>query len=162
MKKTVYAVVTFIIVLILAGYSMKSNAQELDQYFQAGIGQSVANSHLKTGEVGFHVNNWEFQATLMEEGSTKNGFQDQSQIYSVSYVTEPNWGVHGVDPYLRLGLSYNTESELVGDTNFRLGVGMNFNDVWRVEYSHHSSAGIHQTNSGIDYLTVSYLFDPFW
>lgn len=159
MKKTAYAVLAFIIVLILAGYSMKSNA---DEYVQVGIGQSVVNSHLKTGEVGYHINNWEFQATLQESGETDRGNQDLLDIYSVSYVTEPNWGVWGVDPYLRLGVSYNDGSPMVGDVNFRLGVGVDFHNVWRVEYSHHSSAGIHSPNTGIDYVTVSYLFDPFW
>lgn len=161
MKKTAYAVVAFIIVLILAGYSMRSNAND-DQFFQVGIGQSVINSHLKTGEIGYHINDWEFQATLQEAGDTKRGYQDKVNIYSVSYVTEPQWEIYGAEPYFRLGMSYNDDSPMVGDTNFRLGIGVNFHDVWRVEYSHHSSAGIHDPNTGLDYITVNYLFDPFW
>jgi len=161
MKKTAYAVVAFIIILIAAGYSMKSNADD-DQFFTIGIGQSVVNSHLKTGEIGYHINDWEFNATLQEAGPTKRGDQDKVNIYSVSYVTEPGWGVWGVEPYFRLGVSYNDDSPMVGDTNFRLGIGVDFHNVWRVEYSHHSSAGIHDPNTGIDYVTINYKFDPFW
>ena len=161
MKKTVYAVITFIVILILAGYSMKSNADE-EQFFSVGVGQSVVNSHLKTGEIGYHINDWEFQATIQESGKTSRGHQEQVEIYSVSYVTEPSWGIYGVEPYFRLGVSYNDSSPMVGNTNFRLGVGVNFNNIWRVEYSHHSSAGIHSPNTGIDYVTINYLFDPFW
>lgn len=170
MKNTVYAVIAFIVVLILAGYSMRSNADEgsvalrptNDEFFHIGIGQSVANSHLKTGEIGYHINDWEFQATLQESGPTRKGRQELVNIYSVSYVTDPGWDIYGVGPYFRLGVSYNDDSPLVGDTNFRLGIGVNFNDVWRVEYSHHSSAGIHDPNTGIDYLTVNYMFSTFW
>lgn len=85
MKKTVYAVIAFIIVLILAGYSAKSNAND-DYYFQIGIGQSVVNSSFKTGEVGFHAKNWELQATLQESGTARGRKQDLVDI-STLYLT---------------------------------------------------------------------------
>ena len=158
-SKTAIAVVTFVLVLVIAGYSAKANS---DQSFNIGVGQSVINSHLKVGMVGYQINNWEFNARLMEEGFTKNGYQDQMETYSVSYLTKPNWGFYGVDSYFRLGVSKNSGSELVGDTNFMLGIGADFHDVWRIEYVHDSSAGIHNPNSGVDAVIVSYQFDPFW
>ena len=151
MKKTAIVVLIFIILLVWAGYS------RADDGFRFSIGQSVINSDLKTGELGYEVNNWEFNATLMEAGDTKNGHQGQLAIYSTSYLTRPEaFRTSWAQPFLRLGVSYNDGSELVGRTNFRLGVGVDFSDVWRLEYSHHSSAGIHQTNTGVDYVTGTY------
>lgn len=157
MKKTAIAVLIFIILLVWAGYS------RADDGFRFSIGQSVINSHLKTGELGYEVNNWEFSAALMEAGDTKNGHQDQLALYSASYLTRPEaFRTSWAQPFLRLGVSYNDGSELVGRTNFRLGVGVDFSDVWRLEYSHHSSAGIHQTNTGIDYVSVTYKVPVPW
>lgn len=158
-NKTAIGVFIFICLLIFAGYSAKIEAEEK---FYIGVGKSVINSHGKVGEIGYEINDWEFQATLVEAGDTKNGFQDQLEIYSISYLTKPHWGYKGVDPYVRLGVSYNSGSNLVGDSNFRLGLGLTFHDVWRVEYSHHSSAGIHQTNTGIDYTSLTYTMPLPW
>jgi hypothetical protein len=157
-NRTALGVLTFIILLILAGYSAKSDADS----FNIGVGKSVINSHLKVGMVGYQINNWEFNARLMEAGPTKNGYQNQMETYSVSYITKPQWGVYGVGPYMRLGVSKNSGSSLVGDTNFMLGVGVDFNEVWRVEYVHDSSAGIAPTNTGVDAVVISYQFSPFW
>jgi len=159
MKKTAYLVVAFIIILVLAGYSVKANAES---YATLGIGTTVINSTLKTAEVGFNYNRWELQGTLIEKGSTKNGAQDYLKLASVSYLVEPSWGHKGIDPYFRLGLSYNPESNLVGNSNFKLGIGVDFNEVFRVEYTHHSSAGIHSPNTGIDYVTIVYRLPNPW
>jgi len=157
MKKTAIVVLIFIILLVWAGYS------RADDGFRFSIGQSVINSDLKTGELGYEVNNWEFNATLMEAGDTKNGHQGQLTIYSTSYLTRHEaFRTSWAQPFLRLGVSYNDGSELVGRTNFRLGVGVDFSDVWRLEYSHHSSAGIHQTNTGVDYVTGTYKVPMPW
>jgi|AntRauTorcE11898_2_1112593.scaffolds.fasta_scaffold00821_6 hypothetical protein len=161
-NKTVAGVILFVILLLAAGYSAKSNADDHGM-FNIGLGSTLINSTLRVGEVGFVYNNWEVQALIMKQGDTKNGVQeDNLEIYSVSYVTEPLWGYKGVEPYFRLGVSANSGSNLVGPTNFRLGLGVDFNKVWRLEWSHHSSASIHEVNTGIDYVTVSYQFDPFW
>jgi hypothetical protein len=157
-NKTALGVLSFIVVLILAGYSVKANSDEL----HLGLGKTFVNSTLAAGELGYEYNNWEVQATLMEDGDTKNGWQDQIQIYSVSYLTKPNWGAYGVHSYVRMGLSYNTGSNLVGSTNFRLGLGLDFNKVFRLEYVHHSSAGIHNPNTGIDYIALSYTMEAPW
>lgn len=158
-NKTFLGVLTFIVLLLFAGYSAQSNAGD---GARISVGKSVINSQLKVGEIGYEYSDWEFSASLLEEGSTKNGFQEQLEIYSVSYLTKPNWGYKGVDPYFRLGVSYNSGSELVGKSNFRLGIGADFHNVWRVEFHHLSSAGIHQTNTGIDYITITYKIPPLF
>jgi hypothetical protein len=61
-----------------------------------------------------------------------------------------------------MGLSYNDGSKLVGRTNFRLGLGLDFNEVLRVEYVHHSSADIHNPNRGIDYIMLNYTVQAPW
>ena len=159
MKKTAYFVLAFIIVIIMAGYSAKSSAES---FATLGIGTTLINSTLKTAEVGFNYNSWEVQGTLIEKGSTKNGPQDYVKLASLSYLIEPSWGYVGVEPYFRLGLSYNPASNLVGNSNFKLGVGVDFNEVFRVEYTHHSSAGIHSPNTGVDYITIVYILPNPW
>jgi hypothetical protein len=158
MNKTRIAVAAFIVILIAAGYAATARADTVN----IGVGKSVINSHLKVGEIGYQHKNWEAQASLMESGNTKNGNQKQLVLYSVSYITEPGWGYKGVEPYLRLGVSHNTGSELVGNNNFRLGIGVNFNKVFRLEYVHHSSAGIYKNNTGIDYVMLNYVMVAPW
>lgn len=158
-KKTVIGVIAFILVLIAAGYSAQSNAE---QSAYIGVGKTVINSHLKVGTVGYTWNGWEASARLLEDGDTKNGRQDQVALYSVSYLTEPGWGYRGVEPYFRLGLGHNSGSNLVGPTNYSLGVGLNFHRVFRLEFVHDSSAGIHPTNTGIDQAVLTYTFQPPW
>jgi hypothetical protein len=156
MKKTAILVAVFIIALIVAGYVRADDGARI------GLGKSIINSDLKTAEIGYEWNSWEASATLSEAGKTKNGFQDQVETYSVSYLTRiaaaPVWA----KPFLRLGVSYNSGSNLVGPTNFRLGVGVDFSDVWRVEYVHHSSAGIHRPNTGVDYVMLTYKMPAPW
>jgi hypothetical protein len=153
MKKTAWLVLLFIILIVGAGYSVKANAAD---GVRVGLGKSIINSDSKIGEFGYEYNGFEVQASLMEAGETKRGDQEQVALYSLSYLIVPQWGYKGVEPYFKLGASYNDNSPLVGNTNFRLGVGIDFHDVWRLEYSHHSSAGIHQVNTGIDYVTITY------
>jgi len=158
MNKTGIAVALFVVILIAAGYAAKSEADTV----HIGIGKTVINSHLKTAEVAYNREGWEASAALTEAGRTKNGNQKQLVLYSVSYITEPGWGYKGVEPYLRLGVSHNTGSELVGANNFRLGIGVNFNKVFRLEYVHHSSAGIYKNNTGIDYVMLNYVMVAPW
>lgn len=158
-SKTAIGVVVFVIILVLAGYSAKSNAE---QYAYIGVGKTVINSHLTVGMIGYEYNNWEANARLLEDGQTINGHQDQMQIYSLSHLTKPNWGYKGVDPYFRIGASYNNGSALVGRTNFMLGVGLNFHKVFRVEFVHDSSANIHNPNTGVDQIVLSYIMDVPW
>jgi hypothetical protein len=158
MNKTKLGVAAFVVILIAAGYAAKARADTV----HLGLGKTFVNSSLAIGEIGYEKNNFEVQASLMEDDSTKNGQQAQMQIYSVSYLTKPQWGYKGIEPYVRLGLSYNDGSELVGRTNFRLGLGLDFNKVFRLEYVHHSSAGIHNPNTGIDYIMLNYTVQAPW
>lgn len=157
MKKVAIVVTLFVFLLLIAGYVRAEDGARI------GIGKSLINSHLKTAEIGYEWNNWEASATLMEAGDTKNGHQNKLALYSVSYLTRPEpLQNRYASPFMRLGVSYNSGSELVGRTNFRLGVGLDFADVWRVEWAHHSSAGIHDPNSGIDYVTLTYKMPAPW
>jgi len=158
-NKTALGVVTFVVLLILAGYSAKSGAQS---FIHVGVGKTVVNSHLKVGEIGYQYGNWEAQVSLTEAGRTKRGDQEQVDTYSVSYLTTPGWGYVGVEPYFRIGASHNTDSNLVGNINYRLGMGVNFNQVFRLEYAHHSSAGINDPNTGMDYVLLNYAMEASW
>jgi opacity protein-like surface antigen len=158
MKKTKILVAAFIVILIAAGYAATARADTV----YIGLGKSIINSSAKVGEIGYERKGWEVQASLMGAGDTKNGQQDQMSIYSVSYITRPGWGYRGVEPYVRLGVSHNTGSTLIGSSNFRLGLGVEFNQVFRLEYVHHSSAGIHRPNTGLDYVALSYVIPTPW
>jgi hypothetical protein len=158
MNKTKLSVAAFVVILIAAGYSATSRADTV----YIGLGKSILNSSATVSEIGYERNGWEVQATLMGAGDTKNGHQDQMSIYSVSYITRPGWGYRGVEPYVRLGVSHNTGSTLIGTSNFRLGLGVEFNQVFRLEYVHHSSAGIHDPNTGLDYVALSYVMPAPW
>jgi len=157
-NKTKLAVAAFVVILIAAGYAASARAETLT----IGLGKSFVNSSSTVGEIGYERKGWEVQAAIMGKGYTKNGKQDQLSVYSVSYITEPGWGYKGIEPYVRLGVSHNTGSELIGTSNFRLGLGVNFNQVVRLEYVHHSSAGIHNPNTGLDYVALSYIMPAPW
>jgi hypothetical protein len=158
MNKTSIAVAVFIAILIAAGYAATARADTV----YIGLGKSIINSSAKLGEIGYERKGWELQASLMGEGDTKNGHQDKMSIYSVSYITRPGWGYKGVEPYVRLGVSHNTGSTLIGSSNFRLGLGVDFSKVFRLEYVHHSSAGVHDPNTGLDYVALSYMMPAPW
>lgn len=159
LSKTAIGVLLFIIILLAAGYSAKSNASD---GARISLGHSVINSELVVGGVAYEYNNWEASALLMQPGRTKNGKQGQLQIYSVSYLTKPGWVFKGIDPYFRLGVSTNNGSPLIGDPNFRLGIGFDFHDVWRLDLIHDSSAGIHSPNSGLDMIMLTYKIPPLF
>ena len=153
MNKTAIGVVLFIIIIIIAGFSAREAKSD---EFGIGLGQSVINSHIKTAEFSYRNDgNWEFAASLMGEGDTKNGVQGITNIYSASYIVEPQWSFLGGKNYYRLGGAYVNDSPLVGPTNYRLGVGMDW-DVFSLEYVHYSSSGIHDLNTGIDMIVLKY------
>lgn len=136
--------------------SLTSNVHASDNGVRVSIGTLFNGSEANIGEIGYEYKSWEASAALVEEADTINGYQDQFEIYSFSYITKPEWEVYNADPFFRLGVSHNSGSELVGHSNFRLGVGAEINDSFRIEWSHHSSAGIHPINTGIDYIIISY------
>lgn len=153
MKWTRLGVLVFIILLLLA--SINALGSEYNNGARISLGHSVANSELPLGEIGYEYNNWEIAATLMGEGRTKNGDQDLVGIYSLSRMVRPSWNFLGATNYYRLGVSYVNDSPLVGEANFRLGIGLEW-DIVQLEYFHYSSAGINSTNSGIDGILLRY------
>ena len=139
---TVVAVIAFIIVLFFA---MKAEAEGY-----IGLGKSTFNSHMMTGEAGYRKNNWDVGVQLIGAGQTKNGSNSPVWIGSVSHIVQPDWSIANyADLFMRLGVAYVRESNLVGDFNFRLGVGFDM-ELFEVELYHISSAGIWDNNTGID------------
>lgn len=151
-KPTMIAVIIFIIVLLFAASSAMAGQ------FRVALGYTVANSTLPYGEVGYELDNGvEFTAAEMAAGSTARGDQHEVQTVSVSKVVRPDWKFLGATNYYRIGVSYVNGSPLVGDTNFRLGIGLEWRIV-QLEYFHFSSAGIHQPNTGIDGVQLRFPF----
>lgn len=147
---TKMAVGLFILVLIIA-----ANYARADNGARISLGKMVANSHMTSGELSYEHNGIEAAALLMGAGNTKKGYQPETWVYSVSHIVRPQWCVMGGCNYYRLGVSYNDSSVLVGDTNFRLGIGIEW-DVVQLEYFHHSSAGIHDPNTGLDGIQLRF------
>lgn len=146
MNKTRIAVVIFIVVLLIAAGSAWADAK-------IALGQTVFNSTNTVGEIGYEWRDWEINAGLIGQGSTKNGDTDTIAAYSISKLVKPDWKFLGGKNYYRIGIAYIDGSPLVGRTNFRLGVGIEYK-VFQIEYVHYSSAGIHETNAGIDAIML--------
>lgn len=151
MKWTAVGVVGFIVLLLFAS----CNARAHDGA-RISLGYTVANSERPMGEIGYEYQGWELAAALIGEGKTKRGYQDTVPVYSLSHLVRPSWHILGATNYYRIGVSYVDGSPLVGKANFRLGVGLDW-EVIQLEYFHYSSAGINETNSGIDGLQLRYL-----
>jgi len=142
-SKTAIAVVLFIIVLFGAMYSEKAKAEGY-----IGLGKSTFNSHSMTGEIGYrNENNWDIGFQLVGPGETKNGNQTEVYITSLSHIIKPGWLWSSY--FMRLGAGYVHDSNLIGDLNFKLGIGFDFGP-FEVEMVHFSSAGIWSPNSGYD------------
>ncbi|QDP60424.1 MAG: hypothetical protein GOVbin1096_52 [Prokaryotic dsDNA virus sp.] len=143
-NKTFFGVVIFIILLLFAADNAYSaNGPKIS------LGKTLINSNLAYGEIGYEYENFELTAAQMGEGSTKNGDQGVVQIYSLSHLVRPDWNTFFGKNYYRIGVAYIEDSPLVGNTNFRLGVGIDYG-AFSVEYFHYSSSGIHNPNTGID------------
>jgi len=143
---TKIAVLTFIVVLLLAANSAFADVR-------IALGQTAFNSTNTVGEIGYEWREWEASVGLIGYGSTKNGHSDEVWTYSLSKLVRPDWSFLGGKNYYRIGVAYIDDSPLVGGTNFRLGVGLEYK-VFQVEYLHYSSAGIHKTNTGIDAIML--------
>lgn len=151
-KPTWVFVILFIVVLVAARYAEAAGPR-------IGLGFTVANSTLAYGEVGYEFDGgYEITAGQNGVGDTRNGPQREVSIFSASRIVRPDWYFFGARNYYRIGVAYVHGSPLVGDTNFRLGVGLEWRHV-QVEYFHYSSAGIHQPNTGIDGLYFRLKFD---
>lgn len=146
MKTTKILVALFIVILLLAAGSAWADAR-------IALGKTVFNSSSTVGEIGYEWRDWEANIGLIGQGSTKNGDTDTIATYSISKLVKPGWKFLGGKNYYRIGVAYIDGSPLVGGTNFRLGVGLEYK-VFQLEYMHYSSAGIHKTNTGIDSLML--------
>lgn len=144
MNKTKIAVGIFLIVLLFSAYNAWADGS-------VALGHTAFNSSSTVGEIGYEVNDWEFNAGLIGQGSTKNGDSGVVETFSISKLVKPGWSFLGGQNYYRIGVAYVNDSPLVGDTNFRLGVGLDYG-LFAVEYGHLSSAGIHDPNTGIDFI----------
>ena len=139
-KLTVVGVVLFTIVLLFA---LKSEEANSEGYI--ALGKSTFNAHMMIGEIGYRQDGWDLGLQLIGPGETKRGDQAETYIASLSHIVKPGWG----DFFIRMGAAYVHDSNLVGDINFKLGVGWDFGP-FEVEVGHISSAGIWKTNTGID------------
>jgi hypothetical protein len=148
-KLTVIGVILFIIALIFSLFAEKSKA---DPYI--GLGYTVANSELPTGEFSYRFSEkWDASIQAIGAGATEKGDQDQVGIVSASRIVDPDWHLWKSKFFMRIGLAYVTDTPLVGHGNFRLGAGFDMG-VWELEYMHYSSAGINDTNRGIDAIGI--------
>ncbi len=146
---TVLGVLLFILLILLASFDARSDQSTIS------LGHTVFNSSATIGEYSYERNNWDFGLSLIGSGDTKKGYKDDTPIASISYLVRPDWEFLGGKNYYRLGGAYVHEHPLVGNSNYRLGVGMDW-DVFALEYVHYSSAGIHETNTGIDAIQLRY------
>lgn len=135
----VHALIVIFIAALLTFISKEAYSEPF-----IGLGYTAFNSELPTGEAGYRYGKWDYTANAFAAGDTKKGLQEQVFAYSVSRIVQP--GDHW---FMRIGLAYVTETPLVGHGNYRLGFGYDFG-AWEVEYMHLSSAGINETNRGVD------------
>lgn len=145
---TQWGVLAFIVVLILAlGASNKAKADEV--YFN--LSHSTFGSEFTIPSVGYRFDsNWDIGLGFFGDGETRKGPHSRSPWAAVSYIVDPNW--HGY--FMRIGVAYTPDINLVGDANFRLGIGWDFG-VWEVEAQHFSSAGTSKRNTGVDGLGLT-------
>lgn len=148
---TKIAVITFLI-FALWGLSVMVNSGKAHAEPVVSLGTTVFNSSSTTGEFSYLIpdSQWEVGVLAIGDGDTKRGHQSVHYGASASYLVEPvNWPV-----YFRIGVAYiEDENPLIGDTNFRLGIGHDFR-LFRLEMVHFSSAGIHDPNTGVDAIQL--------
>lgn len=137
----------FILLLLLALLSERASAGPV-----VSLGHTLLNSQSTVGELGWQFGDraqWEGAVAVIGEGSTKRGDIERNWAYSLSRRVQPTWRLLGAGNYYRLGLAYIDGSPLVGDVNYRLGIGLDWGVV-ALEYFHYSSAGINDPNTGVD------------
>jgi len=145
-KLTVVAVILFTILLFTA---MESEAEGYVE-----LGKSTFNSHDMTGGIGYRNEaGWDVGLHLIGPGETKRGAQSETYMASISHIVKPGWGNY----FMRMGVAYVHDSNLVGDLNFKLGMGWDFGN-FEVEMVHISSAGIWPRNTGIDSVILRVKF----
>lgn len=157
LKPTAIAVIIFIVALLFAAIS--ATEAHADQGFRTALGHTVVNSHAPIGEVGYEFSSgYEITASVMGESDTARGHQAEVRIVSFSRLVRPDWHLLGATNYYRLGVAYVDGAQLVGDTNYRLGIGLEWPGLVQIEYVHWSSAGIHQPNTGLDAVMLRFAY----
>lgn len=152
-KPTMAAVFIFIVLLVLAAFNASAETG-----YRVSLGHTVANSHTPWGEFGYEFpNGWELAGSVSGAGDTARGRQGEVSTVSWSRIVRPDWHVLGGRNYYRLGVAHVDGSPLIGNSNFRLGIGLEFK-VFQIEYFHYSSAGIHQPNTGIDGIQLRFTY----
>lgn len=146
---TKIAVVTFLIFALWGMAALRASAEPI-----VALGYTTFNSSATTGEFAYRLpdSQWEIGALAFGQGDTNRGDQDVHYGASVTYLVDPpKWPV-----YFRIGAAYiEQENPLVGDTNYRLGIGREFFDgLFALEMVHFSSAGIHNPNTGVDAIQL--------
>jgi hypothetical protein len=123
------------------------------------INRSVINSNATVGGFGYRWDNrWDAGMHLVGHGETKKGYQEVTEMYSFTRVINPTWSLLGGAFYQRIGIVYAPDQTLIGTSNFKLGMGLRW-DFAEIEWQHVSSADIHETNRGLDFIGLRFMLD---
>lgn len=145
-------VLCFVATLIVARKAEASTGPYIE------YNRTMINSALTMGGIGYRTNNnkWDIALQYIGEGDTKNGEQTAKPIISLSRIVNPPWSVLRGDYYMRLGLAHTPDNQLVGDTTYRLGIGLRW-DFVEAELGHISSGDLWKNNTGIDFVTLRFM-----
>ncbi|WP_346839830.1 acyloxyacyl hydrolase [Microbulbifer sp. SAOS-129_SWC] len=149
LKPALFVVAVFVALVICAMHAESTNAGEPPGGPFLSLGHTALHSDNSVGEIGYRVGHWEAAAALIGQGHTSRGDIERARAWSVSRIVWPSWQLLGADNYYRIGAAYVDGDPLVGDWNYRLGLGLSWG-LAEVEYFHYSSAGINDPNTGID------------
>lgn len=123
------------------------------------VGQTTGYVEESILEVGLEHIGWELSAA--HRGNRNEGSSlGVTEYYSLTRVVRPDWLGHGWQPFFRIGPAYVRNSAFVGNTNFRLGLGLEWRQTFAAEIGHYSSAGIHKPNTGEETFQIRYMI-PF-
>lgn len=121
-----------------------------------GLGHTMFNSSATMHQLTIRNGNYDTQFRMIGAGDTRNGYQQTTYSASFSRVWRgPTY--KGVTIKGRLGLAYTPGSQLIGNTNFRLGIIFSmFDDLLEIEaISHDSSANLWNPNTGLDAVILN-------
>lgn len=150
-------VLCFVATLILAKRA-EADTRLPDTGIYIEYSRTMINSSLTMAGLGYRTNNnkWDVALQYIGEGDTKNGEQTAEPIFSVSRIVNPPWVLARGQYFMRMGVAYTPDNKLVGDTTYRLGVGLRW-DFVELEYGHISSGDLWKNNTGIDFVTLRFM-----
>lgn len=138
--------------VVCVGILATCDKAQADAY--TALGKSQINAHQTMGELGIEYRDWSAGALIIGQGDTKKG-EIRDVLYGVHVSRRFYAPKVVVRPYLRLGGAWVEDAHpLVGQYNWRLGVGADITPAVSFEWVHLSSAGLSKTNTGIDYLAL--------